>query len=365
MKIDYDIKLDFDDVLLVPKRSIVKSRKDVDLIKTYKFYHSYKCWKGLPIISANMDTTGTFNMAKSLLKHNALTCLHKYYTVEDLIKFYTEDSEDRSSRLAKAWVSIGMSEEDLEKLILISGDTGIEPNICIDIANGYTEKFVEFCSRVRDNFESSIIMAGNVVTPEMVQELIIHGGVDIVKVGIGPGSACTTRLKTGVGYPQLSAIMECASAAHGLKSGDKRHGLICADGGCREPGDIVKAFAAGADFVMLGGMFAGADECEGNWEYYDNGFSNPWCQIRKKNLLFYGMSSKEAQEKHGEGLKDYRSSEGRVKKVPYKGPVSDILNDICGGLRSACTYCGATNLKDLPKTAQFIRVNRVHYDRSL
>jgi GMP reductase len=210
---------------------------------------------------------------------------------------------------------------DLKKLSDISDAIGYLPNICVDVANGYTDDFVDFCNRARCfsdyNNYNPIIMAGNVCTPEMVQEIILHGGVDIVKIGIGPGSACTTRLKTGVGYPQLSAIEECAHAAHGLRKGTGRLGLICADGGCRHPADVVKAFAAGADFVMLGGMLAGTDECEGEWKYVCDEKTN---MDRKDSLLFYGMSSQKAQEKHGEGLKEYRSSEGRVINIPYKGP---------------------------------------------
>jgi GMP reductase len=297
-----------------------------------------------------------------------------------------------------------MSEDEITKLITIREQLHHPPNICIDIANGYTEKFVSFCASVREFFPSAIIMAGNVCTPEMVQELILHGGVDIVKVGIGPGSACTTRLKTGVGYPQLSAIIECSHAAHGLKSDDKRMGLICADGGCRMPSDVCKAFAANADFVMLGGMLAGADECEGEWEYhYDKdgdwvreelgefsddfvsalargggvvklptkqSFDSPHVMLpkmskQKKSLLFYGMSSEKAQNKHNDGMNTYATSEGRVKKIPYKGPVSSIMTDIEGGLRSCCAYVGATSLKDLPKCAKAVKVNRVHYDNTV
>ena len=222
--------------------------------------------------------------------------------------------------------------------------------------DGYTDDFVNFCRKIREDFgQKPIIMAGNVSTPEMVQEIILHGGVDIVKVGIGPGSACTTRLKTGVGYPQLSAIIECSHAAHGLRAGQSRIGLICADGGCRTSSDVCKAFAAGADFVMLGGMLAGTDQCEGDWEY-DNG--------NKKALKFYGMSSHAAQKKYG-GVKNYRASEGRIKKVTYKGDASLIVEDILGGLRSACSYIGSTSLKHMSRCAEFNLVNRTHFDQSV
>ena len=356
MKIDNDVKLDFDDVLLVPQRSKAASRKEVDLKRTFKFYHSPKAWSGVPLMSANMDTTGTLEMGTALNQHSAITCLHKHYsgdTIEGYYKHYNVESH--------VWVSVGMNhEKELERLLHIENNTSISPNICVDIANGYTEKFVDWCAKIRLEFPNSIIMAGNVATPEMVSELILHGEVDIVKVGIGPGSACTTRLKAGVGYPQLSAIAECSHVAHGLRSDSGRLGLICADGGCRYPADVAKAYAAGADFVMLGGMLAGTDECEGEWDwkYTPEG-------REKKSLKFYGMSSKKAQEKHGDGLREYRSSEGRILSIPYKGKAEVVINDILGGVRSACAYTGATSLKDFSKTARFVRVNRTHNDLSV
>ena len=348
MKINNEIKLDFDDVLLLPQRSRAASRKQVQLQRRFRFYNSSREWSGIPIIAANMDTVGTLAMSSELSKLQIVTCLHKYYGKDKILKL------EHSPFAMYTWYSMGIKNIDFDNLHEIIEKTHITPNICIDVANGYTNNFVNFCQKVRSNFgDRPIIMAGNVASPEMVQELILHGGVDIVKVGIGPGSACTTRLKTGVGYPQLSCIMECAHAAHGLRASSGRLGLICADGGCKLPGDVCKAFAAGADFVMLGGLLAGTDECEGEWEGEE-----------KKVLKFYGMSSKKAQEKHGSGLKDYRSSEGRVKKIPHKGPVIETMQDILGGLRSACSYTGATRLKDFAKTAQFIRVNRTHHDQT-
>ena len=353
MKIDNEVKLDFDDVLLVPQRSKAASRKQVDLKRTFKFYHSEKEWHGIPIMAANMDTTGTFAMGTSLSKHEAITCLHKYYYHDEITGYFRHYNVENN-----VWVSVGMDVEVIDRLIKIESGTGCSPNICIDIANGYTENFIDWCGMVRDAFPDSIIMAGNVCTPEMVSELILHGGVDIVKVGIGPGSACTTRLKAGVGYPQLSAISECAHAAHGLKSDTGRLGLICADGGCRQPADVAKAYAAGADFVMLGGMLAGTDECEGEWTRYAD-------THKKKSLSFYGMSSEKAQDKHNGGMNSYATSEGRVKTIPYKGPVDGVIQDILGGVRSACAYTGATSLKDFSKTARFVRVNRTHSDQSV
>ena len=290
-----------------------------------------------------MDSTGTFRMADSISKFNAITCLHKHYEINDW--------GHRIIDVNYTWYSMGIKEEEVSKLSDFIDKFNMIPNICIDVANGYTDDFVNFCRKVRDKFGNvPIIMAGNVCTPEMVQELILHGGVDIVKIGIGPGSACTTRLKTGVGYPQLSAILECAHAAHGLTNKSGNGGLICADGGCRVPADVVKAFAAGADFVMIGGMFAGTDECEGVREF--GGFK------------FYGMSSHEAQKKHG-GIRDYTASEGRVINVPHKGPAENIMTDILGGIRSACAYVGANSLEALPKCAEFTVVNRVHFNNKL
>tara|TARA_Y100001947_G_scaffold101797_1_gene86962 strand:- start:285 stop:1388 length:1104 start_codon:yes stop_codon:yes gene_type:complete len=367
MKIVDEIKLDFDDILLVPSRSPTASRKQVELKRSFKFFHSQRIWTGVPVMAANMDTTGTFGMGTKLLEFGMTTCFHKHYTANQIISHFK--SYHTSPHL---WVSIGMGDGELEKLDNITSQLKWTPNICIDVANGYTDQFVGWCDRIRGAVgDDPIIMAGNVCTPEMVQELILHGGVDIVKIGIGPGSACTTRLKTGVGYPQLSAIIECSHAAHGLKSDDKRMGLICADGGCKIPADICKAFAANADFVMIGGMFAGTDECEGEWEYHpqvpytiksEGGLVQ---SVKKKSLKFYGMSSKAAQEKYGNGLKDYRSSEGRIKSVPYKGLVIDVVQDILGGLRSACAYTGAISLKDLPKCAKAVRVNRIHFDETV
>jgi GMP reductase len=356
MKIVDETKLDFDDILLVPARSPAASRKEVNLKRTYRFFHSPKQWTGLPIMAANMDTTGTFAMGAALNNHDAVTCLHKHYNpkkINDYFEYYNHEKN--------VWVSVGMGSSELSKLKEIEDSLHHSPNICIDIANGYTEKFVGFCDDVRMAFPDAIIMAGNVCTPEMVQELILHGGVDIVKVGIGPGSACTTRLKTGVGYPQLSAIIECSHAAHGLKSGERRMGLICADGGCRIPADVCKAFAANADFVMLGGMLAGTDECEGEWEYEFDDVGTEY----KTSLSFYGMSSEKAQNKHNSGMNSYATSEGRVKNIPYKGPVDSVMADIEGGLRSCCAYIGATCLKDLPKCAKAVKVNRVHYDNKV
>lgn len=352
MHIEQDIKLDFCDVLIRPKRSLpsLGSRKDIDLVRSYKFLHYLEdidC--GIPIIIANMDSVGTIKMAESISLLNGWTCLHKHYEPESLGKAFEKWSSNRK------FYTLGTSDKDFEKLDKIHYITGFYPTfICLDVANGYTQKFVDSVVKLRSTVESdSVIMAGNVCTPDMTQELLL-AGADIVKVGIGPGSVCETRRVTGVGYPQLSAILECADVAHGMR------GHICADGGCKDSGDVSKAFAAGADFVMLGGMFAGCDECEGEWEYYQD-WDNPFGgqKEKKMELKFYGMSSKEANDKYNGGLSDYKASEGKCITVPYKGFAKDVFQEICGGIRSTCMYVGAERLKDLSKCTTFVRVNRI------
>jgi GMP reductase len=373
-KIINETKLDFDDVLIRPKRSVLKSRSEVSLSRKFKFLHSPRALSCVPIMVANMDTVGTIEMAQSLQPHRAITCLHKHYISDELIKLYSSTPDTDL-----IWYSTGTSNKDIHKLehvfntIKVSG--GYLPNVCLDVANGYTEQFVKTSAHLRKLFPEIILMAGNVVTPEMVEELIIHGKADIVKVGIGSGSVCTTRLKTGVGYPQLSAVMECADAAHGL------NGHICSDGGCKVVGDVCKAFGANTDFVMLGSMFAGTDECAGEWEYeykcqikqkskeIDKYKQINWWQPddpgintekRKVSLKYYGMSSKDAMDKHHNGVAKYRTAEGKCVSVLYKGKAEDIIQDIYGGLRSACTYIGANELKDFGKKTTFIQVNNTH-----
>jgi GMP reductase len=336
MRIESDLKLDFKDVLIRPKRSTLRSRIEVDLSREYKFAHANQMWKGIPIIAANMDHTGTFEISQALSNHQMLTAIHKYLSIGDWVKFY----EKNPSVLENVFVSIGMTDQDFNKLKDTLKAVNVS-KICLDVANGYTQHFVNFLRKVRETFPDKIIMAGNVVTGEMTEELIMSGA-DIVKIGIGPGSVCVTRKKTGVGYPQLSAIIECADAAHGLK------GHVCADGGCTTPGDIAKAFAAGADFVMLGGMLAGHDECSGETFTMDG----------KLFKRFYGMSSTEAMGKYHGGVADYRSSEGKSVNVPYRGPVEETVLDILGGIRSSCTYVGAHKLKELSKCTTFIRVTQ-------
>ena len=377
MRIDQDVKLDYKDVLIRPKRSTLSSRKEVQLERKFTFrnYTPYVAtdvlpegypagpyveehYRGVPIMASNMDGVGTFEMADTLAKQNIFTCLVKTYSLEELIEFFDIDYFGKPFQVERSKytaMSIGTGKEDFAKLSAVIGAVGdLLKYVCIDIANGYSDHFAQHVRKVRKAFPNIVIIAGNVVTGEMTEELIL-AGADIVKVGIGPGSVCTTRIQTGVGYPQLSAVIECADAAHGLG------GHIIADGGCTCPGDVAKAFAGGADFVMLGGMLAGHDEGGGDvitkryWSNEildDTGFQN----VDKKQFVqFYGMSSDAANTKHFGGLKDYRSSEGREVLVPYRGEVARTIQDLLGGIRSTCTYAGALKLKQLSKCTTFVR----------
>jgi len=362
MQIENEIRLDFSDVLIRPKRSVLTSRGEVDLHRDFTFRNSKQSYHGIPIIAANMDTVGTIEMANSLLKYEMSVALHKHYSETELAEFFRIEENKKNH-----WYSMGITLNDLEKFNSMMGHGVWTKNVCIDVANGYQETLVDFVKKLRDNNPSKIIMAGNVVTGEMTEALLL-AGADIVKVGIGPGSVCTTRKMTGVGMPQLSAIIECADAAHGMR------GHICADGGITVPGDLGKAFGAGADFVMMGGVFAGHDECAGEIiyeEYYEKrglGVASEEREVQEQlvevlmqrpiKMKFYGMSSKEAQEKHNGGVKKHRAAEGKSVEVPYKGPVENTILEYLGGLRSTCTYTGAEKLKELSKRTTFIRTNR-------
>tara|TARA_B100000214_G_scaffold375003_1_gene359577 strand:+ start:4719 stop:5756 length:1038 start_codon:yes stop_codon:yes gene_type:complete len=335
MKIENDLKLDFNQVLIRPKRSTLNSRSGVNLERTFKFKWSTLSWTGIPVIASNMDCVGTFEVYDVLSKHKMITAFHKFYKIEDY-KTFKETRDVDPNFFA---ISTGIGKEELKKLedIMNVIDFNI---ICIDVANGYISTLVDFCKTVREKFPDKIIIAGNVVTREIVEELILNGKVDIVKVGIGPGSACTTRMKTGVGMPQLSAIIECSDAAHGVA------GHIIGDGGITCPGDMSKAFGGGADFVMVGGVFAGHDENPGE-------ITEVGGKYYKK---FYGMSSKHAMEKHYGSMNDYRSSEGRCVEIPLKGKLNDTILDYLGGVRSTCTYINAPTIKEIPKCTTFVYV---------
>ena len=335
MRIERDLKLDFKDVLIRPKRSTLTSRAEVDITRTFRFLHTGNEWTGFPLIASNMDTIGTIDMARSLVTSKAMVALHKYYSVEKLVDFFREEN------LRNAFYTMGTTESDSEKLKSVKSKVSLM-KISIDVANGYTEAFLETVKRARSENPDVILMAGTIVTGEMAEALIL-AGADIVRVGIGSGSVCTTRDLTGVGYPQLSAVIECADAAHGLK------GHVCSDGGCTVPGDVAKAFGGGADFVMLGGMLAGHKECEGELRYESrDGRDVPVA------MQFYGMSSDTAMNKHHGGVAEYRASEGKTVEVPYRGNVSDTMLEIAGGLRSMMTYIGAVKLKEVPKRTTFV-----------
>jgi len=336
--VESETKLDFKDVLIRPKRSSLSSRAQVSVERTFTFKHSKQSWTGAPIIAANMDTIGTFEVAEVLAQRKCITAVHKHYSVEEWKAWASGRGYEVLPYVA---VSIGILGKDIEKLGQILEAVPAVKMICIDVANGYSEAFVQCIREVRGRWPQVTIMAGNVVTKEMTEELIFSGA-DIIKVGIGPGSVCTTRKQTGVGYPQLSAVLECADAAHGLG------GCIISDGGCTCPGDVCKAFGAGSDFVMLGGMLAGHDECAGKLIEESGSFFK----------VFYGMSSDTAMRKHAGGVAEYRSSEGKTVKVPYRGPVDETIRDILGGVRSACTYVGASELRELSKRTTFIRVTQ-------
>ena len=377
MRIENEVLLDYSDVLIRPKRSTLGSRKDVNLNRQFTFrnYKPYvdtnvlpdgyplvykqEHYHGIPIMAANMDGVGTFEQADVLANLGMFTCLVKTYSADEIADYFSTNSI-RTEHVA---VSIGITAKDEMKFHNVYDKVGSNVKyVCVDVANGYSERFVDYVKTLRENYPEIVIIAGNVVTADQTQELILNGA-DIVKVGIGPGSVCTTRIQTGVGYPQLSAVIECADAAHGLG------GHIIADGGCTCPGDVAKAFAAGADFVMLGGMLAGHDEGGGEiiTKYYQTNEliredvgdqTKETCRVEEKQFVqFYGMSSDAANTKHFGGLKNYRSSEGREVLVPYRGAIADTIQNILGGIRSTCTYVGANQLKQLTKCTTFVRVN--------
>ena len=338
MRIETDIKLDYQDVLLKPKRSKLSSRKEVLMEREFKFLHSGLNFTGIPIVASNMDGVGTFSMAKVLQNRKMLTVIRKHYSMNEWKNAFDNDLNPEyisvCTGINQMWEEDAIDFNTLKKVL---NEFPQIPFITIDVANGYHQNFVDFIKQVRDSFPDKTIIAGNVITAEMTEELILNGA-DIVKCGIGPGSVCTTRLMTGVGIPQLSGMIECADAAHGVG------GLVIADGGCVYPGDVAKAFGAGSDFVMLGGMLAGHDESEG--------------EVKNGQIEFYGMSSDTAMSIHGSGKEGYRGSEGKLVTLKHRGSVEETLIEIVGGVRSACTYIGAKRIIDMPKCSTFVRVNQ-------
>ncbi|MEK7564048.1 MAG: GMP reductase [Patescibacteria group bacterium] len=343
MRILDDVKLDYQDVLLKPKRSTLKSRKDVVLERTFTFYHSPKKWTGIPIMTANMATCGTFELARVLSKYKMITTFHKYYTVKDYENFFkTFNNPDYIC------YTLGIRTKDLKQLKVMKKNGLLDKFsfICLDVPNGYLQDFLEIIKDVRKMCPKHIIIAGNVVTNEITEEIILSGA-DLVKIGIGPGSACTTRRMTGVGYPQLSAVIECADSAHGI-SNDRGVGRIIADGGQQYPSDVSKAFCGGADFNMCGSLFSGFEQSGGE-TIIKNG---------KKFKEYVGSSSNKAM-KELYGKKDiHRASEGRYVLMPHKGDINDFIQELLGAMRSTATYIGARNLKEFPKRATFMKVNR-------
>lgn len=386
MQIINDIQLDYADVLIKPKRSTLNSRSEPDIYRTYKMKHTNRSLYGNGLMVANMATTGTFAMAEVFAKNLMFTCLHKHYSFEEIKGFLEKHkNEEIEFKMGSenciayfndyVFISTGIKDGDYEKICKVL-DLGYCKNLCIDIANGYIPKLLDFVKKIREKYSDLIIIVGNVCTGDMVQDLILNGA-DIVKCGIGGGSACLTRLKTSCGRPQFSTVLDCAEAAHAVD------GMICADGGITCPGDICKAFGGGADFVMVGGLVAGTDEADGEiiekmyrtneYEFYEEDCctltkpsTREWTEYHpdkpiyeiKKFKVFYGMSSKLAQEKHWCGMAKYRTSEGREKLIPYTGPVQNIIDDYLGGLRSYFTYCNIKKLKDAPKCTTFYRVNK-------
>ena len=338
MRLEQEIKLDYKDVLLKPKRSTLSSRRDVEMTRSFSFRNSGETYECCPIIASNMDGVGTFSMAKVIQEYKMMTTITKTTTIEQWRKAVGEGIKLKylsvCTGTGKLWDDDAEDYATLQKVLKSYPDVKF---ITIDVANGYHTNFSDFVGAVREEYPDKTIIAGNVVTAEMTEELIIQGA-DVVKVGIGPGSVCTTRTMAGVGVPQFSAVVECADAANGVG------GHIVADGGCNMPGDIAKAFGGGAHFVMLGGMLAGHNESE--------------VQSKDGKREFYGMSSDRAREVHGKRKDGYRGNEGRAVILPDRGPVQETIEDILGGVRSSCTYIGARRLKDIPKCASFVRCNQ-------
>lgn len=323
-------KLDFCDVLIKPKSSSVTSRKNVAINRKFVTKHAKIILDCIPVVCANMTVVATEPMIKKFKNLNCLVAVHKFYNEETLIRLFDQFE-------STLFFTTGF---DLTKLKYVSKYTKIN-KICLDVANGYINRFLDVVKEIRQLFPKSVIMAGNVCTKDVVAD-IVHSGADIVKIGIGSGSVCKTRMITGVGYPQLSAIVETNKKIHKLDA------LLCSDGGCKTPADVVKAFAAGADFTMIGGMLAGTKECSGD--------------VVDDCIRFYGMASKDAMDQFHGGIPDYKTSEGATELVKIKNcSAEDVLKEIFGGIRSACSYVGSNTLENLAENTSFIKVNRTHH----
>ena len=369
MQIINETQLDFSDVLIKPRRSSIDSRSKVDITREYKFKWCPNIIIGTGIMQSNMGTIGNFEVSRKMLEQGLFACLHKHHKVEDLIEFYRElvpPVEEVRYTAYDSWrrclLGIGLRDNGIEKLRTINKELGIQVGVKFDVPNGYIPQVKEKVIELRKEFPEMFIMVGNVVTGDITEDLILSGA-DCVAVGIGNGAQCLTRRQTGCGRPQFSALVECADAAHQVG------GMVCSDGGITCPGDLGKAFGAGADMIMIGSLFAGTDEAEGDviskfiftGEYdrflYDTGYSFEPHLEEKKFKQFYGMSSTLAQEKFGNGKPSYRASEGRVTLVPYIGSIDNVIEELLGGLRSTMTYVGAWKLKNIPKQSVFYKVN--------
>ena len=334
-------KIDFKDVLIVPNKTTIKSRKEVSLQREFTFKNNTK-WKGVPIISSNMDTVSDVKTFDILRQHDYITCFPKHYN-----KKWTLDFPKHLELVDNYMLTCGTGDSNnLIALVKKLYTFGIHPRfICVDVANGYMKQLEDTCVQIKSFFPECILVAGNVVTPDSVYELMSQCGVDIVKIGIGSGAVCTTRLKAGVGYPQLSAMLECKSAA------ELGGGYLISDGGIVYPCDIAKAFAAGSDFVMCGSILAGHDESPGELVIAEDG---------QKYKTYYGMASETAVKKYNEGKMGYRTAEGKKVLIKLKGPLDTTIEDINGSLRSACSYTDSRNLEEFYNKSKFIEVNTTH-----
>jgi GMP reductase len=356
MQIINETQLDFSDVLIRPRRSSIDSRSKVDITRTYKFKWCPYVIKGTGIMQSNMGTIGNFQLSKKMLDNGLFACLHKHHKVEDLIEFYGELINRGDDAWRRCLLGIGLRDNGIEKLRTLNEKLGVQIGVKFDVPQGYIPQVKDKVIELRKEFPEMFIMVGNVVTGDITEDLILSGA-DCVAIGIGNGAQCLTRRQTGCGRPQFSAVVECADAAHQVG------GMVCSDGGITCPGDLGKAFGAGADFIMIGSLFAGTDEAEGEiitkhiiTNEYDMVHECP-CLEEKKFKQFYGMSSTLAQEKFGNGKPSYRASEGRITLVPYVGSIDNVIEELLGGLRSTMTYVGAWALKNIPKQCVFYKVN--------
>ena len=351
MRIEEELKLDYSDVLFRPKRSTLKSRKDVNLLRTYRFKYSKNEWSGIPIIAANMDGVGELGVAEKLNEHGMITSLTKQHDVKKI-----KQNKNIKKIYPNIALSVGIKKEDFQNLDKVLKEFSFFKFICIDVANGYTERFTNFIKSVRDKYPTKTIIAGNVVTADMTQELVLSGA-DIVKVGIGPGSICTTRMVAGIGVPQITAIMEVYRSLKGKKV------KIISDGGIKFSGDIAKAIAAGADAIMMGSIFAGTDESPGKKFKIKKKFYKQYRGMGSIGAMSAGSSNRYFQKNYKDKSKFV--PEGVDGRVEYKGKVSKIIYQLKGGLRSSMGYIGAKKLSDIKKNAKFIKITKAGFYESM